>query len=295
MNNQLNVLISCLLFRGLTGSEMYVYELSKGLVKLGCNVTVCSPNINSKMISLAAKAGITAVDMNSPLDFSRFDIIHCQHKPIVDFLVTKAPSVKKVCTIHSEVMPYNLEDPVKHSSIKHYIAIRPEIKTHIVNNFQIQDSDVSVIYNPIDQEKFKPKKVKQYNSVLFVGTLDYLRKQTLFDLVQYTKETNKILWIVGDNNDSYLPELLKYKHVKHSPSTQDIEEYTQRCSETAGILLGRTTIEGWMCNKYGWIYNVDKQGNILNKTLTAPPRDLEKFYSDVVSKSVKTIYEKALC
>lgn len=290
MNKPFNVLISCLLFRGLTGSEMYVYELSKGLTRLGCNVTISSPHVSSKMIDLAASNGVDVIDMNRPMDFDQFDIIHCQHKPIVDFLIQKAPHIKKICTIHSEVMSHNLEDPVKHDSIKHYITIRPEIKTHIVKKFQIDESTVSVIYNPVDQEKFKPKEVKQHDAVLFVGTLDYLRKQMLFDLVDYTRDSNKLLWLVGDNNDSYLPELLKYDHVKHSPSVRDIEEYTQRCSETAGILLGRTTIEGWMCGKSGWIYGIDSLGNVLSKELFTPPLDLQKFYANNVANQIKDIY-----
>jgi hypothetical protein len=39
----------------------------------------------------------------------------------------------------------------------------------------------------------------------------------------------------------------------------------KNCKET-GIMLGRTTIEGWMCIRGGWIYNVDN-GNIVNKSL----------------------------
>jgi len=294
MNNSLNVLISCLLFRGRTGSEMYVYELSKGLVKSGCKVTICSPHISDKMVKRAEAVGVRVINMNQPIDFNQFDVIHCQHKPIVEFLIQKAPHIKKICTIHSEVMSHNLEDPVKHDSIKHYIAIRPEIKDHIMSNFQIPESMISVIYNPIDQSRFKPADVKQHDAVLFVGTLDYLRKDMLFDLAKYTKANNKLLWLVGDNNDSYLPELLVNKHVKHSPSIDDVEEYTQRCSETAGILLGRTTIEGWMCGKPGWIYNIDAKGKILDKKLTYPPDDIQKFHSVCACNEVYERYKKIL-
>lgn len=295
--SKLNVLISCLLFKGFTGSEMYVYELAKGLTKLNCNVTIASLILSAKMAKLAIDNNINVVDINNIQNFNQFDIIHCQHKPITDFLIEKAPTIKKICTIHSEVMSHNLEDPVKHDSIKHYITIRPEIKQHIITQFGITETNISVIYNPIDQNKFKLNDVKQHNAILFVGTIDYLRKQMLFDLSDYSKETKKTLWLVGENSDTYLPELLKNPYVKHSPSIEDVEEYTQRCSETAGILLGRTTIEGWMCGKPGWIYNIDNKGNILNKEFSHPPDQEElknKFWSSSVAQNVKDCYLSVL-
>jgi hypothetical protein len=66
--------------------------------------------------------------------------------------------------------------------------------------------------------------------------------------------------------------------------------YVQRCSETAGILLGRTTIEGWMCGKSGWIYDVDEKGQITDKTFASPPEDISKFYSSVVSREILKLY-----
>jgi glycosyltransferase involved in cell wall biosynthesis len=39
-NRRIKVLLSCLFFRGFTGSELYVYELAKSLMKLNCSVTV---------------------------------------------------------------------------------------------------------------------------------------------------------------------------------------------------------------------------------------------------------------
>ena len=44
----------------------------------------------------------------------------------------------------------------KEGVIKKYIAIRPEIKDYIVNNFEIPEEQVDIIYNPIDSDKFKP-------------------------------------------------------------------------------------------------------------------------------------------
>lgn len=286
----MNVLIGCLLFKDFTGSEMYVFELAKNLVNLGVSVTVASPYIGGPLTDLAIKENINVVKFDELRNVNtKFSVIHAQHTPIVEALIKLYPDTNKICTIHSEVI--SLENPVIHKSIKKYIAIRPEIKLHLIKNFNISEDMIEIIYNPVDETKFCKKEVRDHNSILFVGTIDYLRKNTIYDLVDYSKSIGRELWLVGNNSDTYLDDLLKNKHVKYAKAEQKIERYTQRCNETAGILLGRTTIEGWLCNKSGWIYDVDNKGNILSKTLHNPPDDLEKFYASNVAKQIKNVYE----
>jgi hypothetical protein len=45
-----------------------------------------------------------------------------------------------------------------------------------------------------------------------------------------------------------------------------------------------------MCGKDGWIYNVDDKGNITNKSLNTPPKDIDKFMSHNVAKEIKKEY-----
>jgi len=319
-SSKLKVLISCLFFQKFTGSEMYVYELSKNLIKLNCDVTVVAYETSGPLVLLATKLGIKVKNIKETpgfkmgdgkwmvmtekgpqpsvpnnfyqIDTPHFDIIHCQHKPVVEVMNTLYPTIDKICTIHSEVI--ELENPIVHHSIKKYIAIRPEIKNHMINNFGISDDIIDVIYNPIDETKFFEKNIKSENYTLFVGSIDYLRKNTILDLIEVTKEENKELWLVGENKSDYLNEILKNHHVKHFNPTMDIEKYVHKCSETAGILLGRTTIEGWFCGKKGWIYNVDEIGNIIDKKLFDVPEDILKFQSKSVAEQIKNEYLKIL-
>jgi hypothetical protein len=90
------------------------------------------------------------------------------------------PDFEKISTIHSEVI--DLEKPVKHESIKKYIAIRPEIKDHLIDNFDIEENNIDIIYNPVDNTKFTNKSNINGEYVLFIGTIDYLRKNTIYDL-----------------------------------------------------------------------------------------------------------------
>jgi hypothetical protein len=315
-NDKLNVLISCLFFQKFTGSEMYVFELAKNLVKQNCNVTVVASETNGPLVLMAQKLGIivknikespgfklgdgqwTLMTQNGPMtsqpnqfykiDEVHFDIIHCQHKPIVDLMNNLYPTTNKICTIHSEVI--DLENPVEHETIKHYITIRPEIKEKLINVHGINEDKISVIYNPVDEIKFQDKNLKSENYILFVGTIDYLRERTIKDLILQSESESKELWIVGENKSDYLNEILKNTHVKHFGPTLEVDKYIHKCFETAGILLGRTTIEGWMCGKSGWIYEVDSNGNILSKNLHTVPFDINKFYSSKVTKKIKEKY-----
>ena len=318
-NRRLKVLLSCISFRNFTGSELYVFELAKSLMKLNCSVTILS-QIGGPVTDMAKKLGIKCVSFENAPGFKLgdgqwgintsegfkpstpnalyrvsdvdYDIIHFQHKPVAERILNMYPELDKICSIHSEVI--SLEDPVVDPTIKKYIAIRPEIKEHMVNNFEIPEEMIDIIYNPIDNEKFQSKNVSEGNYVLFVGTIDYLRKESILDLIEYTREIGKELWLVGENNGNYLENLLLEDHVKHFPSTWKVEEFIVKSYETAGIQLGRTTIESWMCGKSSWIYKVDKGGFILSKEKFNPPSDIEKYHTLKVAQQIKDEYFKIL-
>ena len=319
LESPIKVLLSSLFFKTFTGSEMYVYELARGLKKLNCDVTVLS-DIDGPLSALANQQGIKTLPfsnppgykmgdgrwgMNTPQGFVQsqpnmlykmsdvnYDIMHVQHNPISQRVCDMYPNTPKISTIHSEVI--ELENPFIHDSIKKYICIRPEIQKHVVDNFNIDETNTDVIYNPIDTNRFNNVNTKTYPYVLFVGTIDYLREKTIRDLVEYSKSISKELWLVGENKSNYLPELLNNSQVKHFQATNKVEEYVKNCTETAGILLGRTTIEGWLCGKPGWIYQVDDKGDILSKERHEVPSDVEKFNSIEVAKKIKEEYIKIL-
>jgi pyruvyltransferase len=319
INSPIKVLISSLFFKTFTGSEMYVYELAKELVKLNCDVTVLS-DIDGPLSKIAKTnkiktlphnqppgyiMGDGVMGFNTPQGFHKtvkgklyrngnydFDIVHVQHKPITERLLQLYPDLPKVSTIHSEVI--SLEDPVIDDTILKYITIRPEISEKIINENGVDTNKIELVYNPLDNSRFNTKGTSNKNYILFVGTIDYLRENTIKDISEYSKSQGKELWIVGENKSNYLSELTKEKHIKHFPPTQKVEKYVKECSETAGILLGRTTIESWMCGKPSWIYQVDDKGNILSKERTLPPSDINKFYSSEVAKKIKSIYIDSL-
>jgi hypothetical protein len=320
-HNKMKVLIGCLLFNDYTGSELHVYELAKELVKQNCDVDIVS-NIGPKMVDRIKKFGVNCYPiqeppgfklgdgkwgMNTPqgntisqkgqlykVDEKKYDVIHINHKPIGEHLIKLYPNSPFINTIHSEVIP-NLEEPVVDEKVKKYITIRESITDYVCDGWDIPKEKVSVIYNPIDSDRFKLyDKVHTKQVTLFVGTLDYLRKNTIYDLVEYTKENNKQLWLVGVNKSDYLEDLIKYDHVTHHSATWDVERYVKECDETASILMGRTTIEGWLCNKPGWVYQIDKEGNITSKEKINVPSDVDKFKSENVASEIIKEYKSVI-
>ena len=307
------------MFRTFTGSELYVYELAKSLMKLNCSVTILS-QIGGPLTDMARRIGIRVLPFEEAPGFKLgdgkwgtqtekgfepskenvmyrvsevdFDIVHIQHKPVAERICNLYPELPKIYSIHSEVI--SLEEPFINDTVKKYIAIRPEIKTHLIDNFEIKDEEIEVIYNPIDNEKFNSKNLKEENYILFVGTIDYLRKDTLMELSEHCEKNNLELWIVGENKSNYLELLLLEKHIKHFPATWNVEKFIKNCKETAGIQLGRSTIEGWLCGKPGWIFKVNSNGFISEREKFDPPNDLEKYYSLKVAEQIKEQYIKII-
>ena len=311
----LKVLISCLSFKNLTGSELYVYELSRNLVKLNCDVSILS-NIGQPLKGMAENADIKCFGFENPPGYKmgdgewmvntpegpqksqpnmfyktkdvHFDIIHTQHKPISEMVVNLYPTVPKIATIHSEII--NLEEPITHDSIKHYIAIRPSIKEYIKEKIEVEDDKISIIYNPIDNKKFNNTKVNEGDYYLFVGTIDYLRIHMLRDIITKAKEENKKVLLIGDDANNAFKDI-EDVHVKRIKATWDgLSQHVKNCYKVVGIKLGRTTIEGWMCGKTAIIYDVDDKGNILDITEHEPPEDLGRYESENVAKEIYKLY-----
>ncbi len=307
--DKLRVLICCQFFKNYTGSEVSNYELSRELVKLGCDVTIISTLVGDPLLSKAQKNGVKVyqyekapnyvIDEQGRFAFfkneAEFDIIHINHKPIGELILQLYPNTPAVMHVRSEVIPV-FEEPIINPAIKRYISIRETITAYI-NSFGITGDKIVEIDNPFDTSRFntnyKPVK-NEKEVVLFIGTLDYLREMILHDLAKMTKENNQELWIIGADNGGYAGEFANQNHIKYLGVKSNVEEYIKKCDYTAGIFKGRTTIEGFLCGKQGWIYYVDKEGNILNKELRPVPTDIEKYRSDFSAKKVFNLYEDVL-
>jgi hypothetical protein len=124
--------------------------------------------------------------------------------------------------------------------------------------------------------------------------VDYLRELAIKDAAEYAFSLGKELWLVGEDKSIYLKSYLENPIIKHFPPTWNLKPFIEGAFETAGIQLGRTTIESWMSGKDSWIYKVNDSGDIISKEKTSPPPDIEKFYSENVAKQIKEEFLKIL-
>lgn len=271
-NIKMKILISCNNFSYLSGSPLYVYTLAKELVKLGNEVTIYSAVIGGIITKKAQESGIRVIDK---LDGERYDIAHLNQnwsKHLLDKL-----DCPFVYTIHSE---FPCEEPVRDERIKKYIAIRPSIA-------EKWGIDCEIVYNPVDFDRFHQFEKPKEEMVLFVGTIDNLRHKSALHLMERCKKEGKKCRFVGQRFASWADKLLNYY-----PDTWDIEEHLKDATETAGIMLGRTTIEGWACGLPGTIYNVDTNGDIIDITYHEVPKDMDRFNSKLVAKQIFKIYNE---
>jgi hypothetical protein len=308
--DKLKVLIACYSFSQLTGSELANFELAKELVKLGCEVTVIAGGISDIMVKKSKNAGFKVFDLiHAPnyrittdnkyefvINEIEFDIIHVSHKPIANIILQLYPNTSCVMQIHSEVIPI-LEEPLIHPAIKKYLSIRDSV-TDYIKTFGIEEENIISVDNPFDLTRFNTNytvKENQKRIVLFVGTVDYLRIKMLEDLAKITQDSNQILWIVGKDNEDRLVEIKKQSNVTYFGETDKVEDYIKECDITAGIFKGRTTIEGWLCGKPAWIYYVNRNGNILSKSMGVEvPTDLERYSGKNVAQKMLNIYNEIL-
>lgn len=307
-DGKLKVLICCQFFKEYTGSEMSNYELSKELVKLGCDVTVISSLVGNPLMDKAKKNGVKVHSLSNIPNYvndqegrfhfvkteAEFDIIHINHKPIGEMILQLYPNTPAVMHVRSEVIPV-FEEPIVHSAIKKYISIRESV-TEYIKTFGITDDQIIEIDNPFDTTRFNTNYIPIKNekeTILFVGSIDHLRRGVVLDLILSTQDNNQELWVIGEDRTQMFVGR-NYPHVKYLGIKSNVEDYIKKCDFTAGIYRGRTTIEGYLCGKPGWIYVVDKEGNISDKKFTQVPNDLYKYDGKYSATQVLNTYNKVL-
>ena len=264
----MKILLSCNDFSYLSGSPLYVYTLANELVKLGNDVTIYSGRIGGVLVEKTTQNGIKVIDRLNRDE--KYDVMHLNQKWSKHVL--SIYDIPAVYTIHSE---FECEEPIRSDKIKKYIAIRPTIA-------EKWNLDAEIIYNPIDFERFHPFPKPKEEMTLFVGTIDSLREKAAKDLI----ESGKKCRFVGMKFAYWANELRNWY-----PDTWDIEEHLKDATETAGIMLGRTTLEGYSCGLPAIIYDVDGEGNILSKTRHEVPDDMSMFDSKLIAKKILKIYE----
>lgn len=298
----MNLLLSCIDFSQLSGSPVYFYELSRTLVERGHRVTLVS-NIGGEITRRAAERGVRCVDFAryEDLPFREYDAMVLSQLGPAQFCTSHELDVPAIMVTHSE---FTVEEPLIHPRIKRYVAIRPSIVDKLTQMNGIDPSMVEVVYNPMDTDRFTPGKMPnragKTKTVLFAGQFTPQRMETVADLVARSVAEGFHLTLVGDRMSGPFPDYADPSklpsNVRWYPSTWDVERHLRNCDETAGILYGRTTTEGWLCGKPGWIYSLDRDGHVTGRELSLPDRDelVDRHDRHRVSERIERIIESVI-
>jgi hypothetical protein len=254
----MKILVGCLNVNGLGGSELYHYELVKELHNTGIDVTLFTgrpADSNDQVRIKLNELGIKQVDPSSLS--GEFDLIVASQPSINEFMLKKFPNTPIISIIHSEIRS---EDPILDPRISHYIGIRQPIVDMLINEYNIDSTKVSLIYNPIDTSRFNSnnKESNEKTTGIFVGeVLDNIRFQAVSHLVNECINNDWDLYIMSESRYNF-----NHPNIKYLDKRWDTENVVKHMDFTAGILLGRTTLEGLCCGIPGYVYYIDKSGNV---------------------------------
>ena len=326
-NRKMNVLLGCLNFKNLTGSEISTFELAKGVMERGYDVSIFS-QLGGVLTPMARKLGIKLYDINNPPFFKigdgqwgfmnpdgtkmvsesgklypigqhNFDIIQTNHKPITERLLQLYPDANFVTIVRSLIL--ELEDPIIDTRIKKYITIAPNVTEYLVNKFNINSDDINMIYNITSVHKMNDSNttlpVTDKKVIIFPGTLNYLREQPIRELIKSKKDSDYEVWLIGDDNDigygKKLAEEIDY--VRYFPVQSNLKPFYERADMVSGLNIGRSILEGFQFGVPAIGYDVNIKGELIGGEVDLPLPDNMDIYSkeyilDKYITTYKTVY-----
>jgi len=284
----MKILLGCLNANGLGGSELYHYELARELDLLGHDVTLFTLRqidwTNPVRIQLEH---IQQLDLTNLDITEKYDVIVASQPEVNLFMLDHFKGTPIISIIHSEIRS---EDPVLDPRISQYVAIRKPIADMLINEYKIPASKVSLIYNPIDQSRFNSSNVvkKEKHSGIFVGeVLDPIRFNAVQHMVYQCIENDWDLYIMSESRYNF-----NHPNIKYINKQWDTENIVKTMHFTVGILLGRTTLEGWCCDVPGYMYLIDITGNILSIETTTPDYIKQRCNSKYVASQHIQLYKR---
>lgn len=134
------------------GTETFTYSLIKEFLRQNHEIFLYSTRIG-QVADKYTEIGVLVTDEIASLP-DDVDIIHAQHRAEAISVYYKYPSVPMVFTSHG-IIPWQ-EKPVFIPSIVKYVAVSEEVQQHLIQNWGIQEDQISIIRNGIDQTRFHP-------------------------------------------------------------------------------------------------------------------------------------------
>lgn len=218
----------------ISGSPMYNYTLAIELRKQGHEVDLFSRFMNDEKRKNLIRFGVNTII--SPLN-KIYDLCLISQPHFKELAKNiKCKNLINIC--HSE---FDDETPI--NGCDKYIAIRPSIKEHLINEHNIPAEKIEVIYNGVDFERFNPSKRKKhdgdYTKIVLPCSINARRENLIRHYIDKSSEKNRV-FIYGINR---MRDLNLGEWVTVLNPDLYLENHIGDADIVAGILLGRINLE----------------------------------------------------
>jgi hypothetical protein len=146
----LRILITNHFLRGRTGSELYVCELARDLLRLGHTPVVYSPQLGPTASELR-NATVPVIDNLDAIGAAP-DVIHAQHHVETMTALLRFPNTPAVFFCHGWT-PWE-ETPPAHPRILRFVAVDDTCRDRLVYENGAPEERISVILNSVDVQSF---------------------------------------------------------------------------------------------------------------------------------------------
>jgi hypothetical protein len=150
---ELKVLITNHSLRERTGTEMYAFELARGLLALGHKPLLYSPRPGA-LAEAIRRETVPVVDDLDRLD-SPPDIIHGQHADETVTALLRFPNTPAVYVCHDWYL--SIDTPPRFPRVLRYVAVDSPCRDKLVFENGVPEERVSVLLQFVDLEKFRPR------------------------------------------------------------------------------------------------------------------------------------------
>ena len=150
---KLTVLITNHSLRERTGTEMYAFELARGLLAAGHSPVLYSPRPGA----LAEKIRRETVPVVDDLDKlnSPPDIIHGQHADETATALLRFPTTPAIYVCHDWYL--SMDAPPRFPRVLRCVAVDSQCRDKLVFEHGVPEERVSVLLHSVDLEKFRPR------------------------------------------------------------------------------------------------------------------------------------------
>lgn len=233
MKENLNIMMS-LMKLDIGGAETHVVELAKELKRKGHNIVVTSNGgaYVKELEEAGIKHYIVPLQNKNPLNViksirllkkiiidEKIDIVH-SHARIPSFILGKLYKKMKFPFVTTAHWVFDTRFGLKYITDwgEKTVAVSEDIKTYLMDNYKIPESDIRVTINGIDTEKFSPdtddSEVRKElglaaddRAIVYVSRLDESRSLVAKQLIEVTpvldKTVNNLRVVIVGGGDDY--------------------------------------------------------------------------------------------